>query len=95
MKTVAFRMCACGKRGFVDELDADKALGRARAKRRRQMDGRASRRGVVTMESRTYKCEIGDLFHTTSQSRREYNERAAAPALTWQQFLATQGQVAA
>jgi hypothetical protein len=92
VKTVAHTMCSCGKRGF-DERVVDKALGRAQAKRRRQMDSAGTRRGTH-MENRTYPCEVGDLHHLTSESRREYQTRTI-PTLTWDQFQTDQRRYAA
>lgn len=73
-KTVDFRRCPCGKRGFEHERAADKALGRGQAKRLRKADANGTRRGVH-MESRTYWCDEGQMFHTTSESRRSFNQR--------------------
>ncbi len=94
MKTVDFKMCSCGKRGFEERL-VDKALGAAQAKRRRQMDAAGTRRNIVKMESRTYPCEVGELYHTTSESRREYQLRTIpTPSLTWEQFQANERRAA-
>lgn len=65
-KSVAHRMCKCGRRGFLDEHDAEKALGRAQGKRARM-------RGART-ESRIYWCEEGEMFHLTSMSHKTYRE---------------------
>lgn len=73
-KTVEFKVCACGaKRGFCDENSAEKALGRARAKRSRMAEKAGTRRGMH-VESRYYECPEGS-FHLTSQSRRSFNEQ--------------------
>lgn len=70
MKTVDFRSCACGaKRAFASEDQAEKALGRAQAKRNRMGDKRGTRRGLER-ENRYYECDFGG-FHLTKQSRRE------------------------
>lgn len=69
--TVPFVKCECGKRGFEDEHDAEKALGKARAKRERTFAGAESRRGMYR-ENRTYWCEVGEVFHLTEQSRRSF-----------------------
>lgn len=70
-------MCkGCGKRGFRSEHAADKALGRAKAKRNRVGDSLGTRRGLKT-ENRYYECEYG-LFHLTSESRESYRSRVAA-----------------
>lgn len=94
MKTVPFDLCACGKRGWYVEEDAEKALGRARAKRNRQHDkASASRRGMVR-ENRIYLCDAGDMYHLTSQSRRENQAQQAEVAertLSWEQYLSGQG----
>lgn len=90
--TVPFDMCPCGKRGWHDERDAEKALGRARAKRNRQYDKNGmSRRGMVR-ENRLYLCHEGDLYHLTSQSARENRVQMGeeTPSLTWDQWLAKQ-----
>lgn len=94
-KVVAFERCLCGKRGWADENDAEKALGRAQSKRRRAMESAGTRRGVVKVESRVYPCEVGDLLHLTSESRREYNDRVVVPTLTWEQWQINEGKVAA
>jgi hypothetical protein len=60
---------ACSKRGFYDEHDADKALGRARAYRSRLADKAGTRRGMYR-ENRYYTCQLG-WYHLTSMSRRE------------------------
>lgn len=93
MKTVPYIWCEwCQKRGFEDEYDADKALGKAKAKRRRQMESSGTRRGH-RMESRFYECENG-LFHLTGESKREHHARAGDGRLTWDEYLAGQGQAA-
>jgi hypothetical protein len=69
--TVPFVTCICGKRGFEDEYDAEKALGKARTKRERSADKAGSRRGMYR-ENRTYYCSQGDVFHLTEQSRRTF-----------------------
>ncbi|MGV9312623.1 hypothetical protein ACWDR0_10550 [Streptomyces sp. NPDC003691] len=76
MKTVDFRPCACGvKRGFLDRRAAEKALGRAQAKRDRQ--ARRQQGGHPVMrENRVYGCDHG-MWHLTRQSRRVYEERSA------------------
>lgn len=68
MKSVRHINC-CGQRGFLSERDAEKALGRARAKRARV-------RGAQ-IENRVYECEHGS-WHLTSQSRREWDVAVAA-----------------
>lgn len=70
-KTVPFVKCECGKRGWIEEFEAEKALGKAQTKRNRAGDKSGSRRGLKR-ESRTYWCEVGDVFHLTEQSRRTY-----------------------
>ncbi|MEO6085710.1 MAG: hypothetical protein ABIQ18_21610 [Umezawaea sp.] len=77
-KTVPFEWCdTCEKRGFVDEHDAEKALGRARARRERWADQNTpgSRRGMKR-ENRFYECPEG-LLHLTELSRRVHNTRTA------------------
>ncbi|WP_367135855.1 hypothetical protein [Saccharothrix sp. HUAS TT1] len=78
IKTVAHVWCdTCGKRGFEDEHDAEKALGRARARRERNADriNPASRRGMKR-ENRYYECSEG-LLHLTEQSRRVHHQHTA------------------
>ncbi|AWN07275.1 hypothetical protein SEA_RANA_57 [Streptomyces phage Rana] len=75
MKTVRYTSCPCGvKRSFFSEREAEKALGRAKAKRQRTAESRGTGRGLRT-EGRWYQCEVSDLYHLTSESRRSYNER--------------------
>ncbi|MFF7800207.1 hypothetical protein [Streptomyces olivaceus] len=77
MSTVDWRTCPCGvKRGFMSERDADKALGRAQAKRSRQGASRGTMRGLK-VESRYYECDNG-RFHLTSESRASYENRIYA-----------------
>ncbi|MDH6462091.1 hypothetical protein M2302_002266 [Micromonospora sp. A200] len=69
MKTVDHVWCtACNKRGFFDQHDADKALGRAKAKRNRTAAKYGTRRGMAR-ENRYYDCPQG-LYHLTGMSRR-------------------------
>ncbi|AGM12079.1 hypothetical protein ZEMLYA_57 [Streptomyces phage Zemlya] len=77
MKTVRFVSCRCGvKRGFLSEREAEKALGRAQAKRNRTAESRGTRRGIK-FESRWYVCDF-DMYHLTSESRSSYESRTAA-----------------
>ncbi|QDP44258.1 hypothetical protein KGG70_gp26 [Streptomyces phage Celia] len=77
MKTVRHTSCRCGvKRGFMTEREADKALGRAQAKRSRTAASQGSGRGIRT-EHRYYECDFG-LFHLTAQNRSDYEGRIAA-----------------
>lgn len=77
MKTVPHRHCrSCGKRGFTSERDAEKALGRAQAKRSRTAASQGTGRGIRT-ETRWYQCDEG-LFHLTSENRKTYEGRVAA-----------------
>jgi len=92
MKTVPFIVCECGKRGFEDEHDAEKALGRSQAKRRRAMEKAGTRRGHK-QESRYYLCDYDDLFHLTSESQKEHREKQDG-SLTWEAFLAQQAVAA-
>lgn len=66
-----YDLCPCGKRGYA-EHNVDRALGRARAKRRRISDARGTRRGVK-IERRTYECSYGG-HHLTEMSARKYHE---------------------
>ncbi|MFD4542430.1 hypothetical protein [Streptomyces bauhiniae] len=76
MKTVDFRPCECGvKRGFLDQRAAEKALGRAQAKRDRQAQ-RWEGAHPIHRENRVYECDYG-MWHLTKQSRRTYEECAA------------------
>lgn len=75
-----FEMCRCGKRGFADERDADRALGRAQTKRNRAVEATGSRRGLYR-ENRTYMCDMSDLYHLTSMSRRTHAHRLPAMAM--------------
>ena len=59
----------CQKRGFYDERDAGKALGRARTHRNRVADKAGSRRGIAR-ENRYYDCPNG-FYHLTSMSRKD------------------------
>ncbi|WP_411120573.1 hypothetical protein [Streptomyces sp. x-19] len=73
---VGFKTCACGaKRGYDDERVAEKALGKAQAKRHRAGDRKGTRRGLHR-ENRFYECSFG-LYHLTSQSRAAYYGAAA------------------
>lgn len=71
--------CVSGKRSFVDEIDADKALGRARTQRQRFGDARGSRRGLK-IENRTYYCRACDGWHLTEMSKRDFNQVAESRA---------------
>ena len=72
--------CPTGKRSYVDEREAERALGRARARRQRYGDARGTRRGLK-LENRTYWCDECEGHHVTEMSRRDFNvvaERWAA-----------------
>ncbi|MEU3265083.1 hypothetical protein [Streptomyces bacillaris] len=76
MKTVDFHLCGCSdKRAFPDKRTAEKALGRAQAKRDRQAQSIRGR-APIGRENRVYECEFG-MWHLTKQSRRSYDEYAA------------------
>ncbi|MEU3050901.1 hypothetical protein ABZ705_31135 [Streptomyces sp. NPDC006984] len=76
IRAVAFSRCQCGKeRGYDDERTAEKALGRAQAKRDRAGTRKGTRRGLYR-ENRFYECDYG-MWHLTSQSRAEYLGAAA------------------
>ncbi|WP_327292485.1 hypothetical protein [Streptomyces sp. NBC_01198] len=78
-KTVEWRPCECGiKRGFGSRRDAEKALGRAKAKRTRRADAHGTRRGLE-IENRHYRCDYG-FFHLTKESRKSFEERQAVSA---------------
>lgn len=66
-------MCGCGKRVFRSERDAQKGLGRTRAKRTRKADKRGTRRGLV-VEKRYYPCpRQDDIFHLTHINHSEFD----------------------
>ncbi|QNE75292.1 hypothetical protein F0344_12310 [Streptomyces finlayi] len=76
-KTVDWTPCNCGqKRGFDSRGEAEKAMGRAQAKRTRRADVRGTRRGLK-VEGRVYECDFS-AWHMTSMSRRAYEEVLAA-----------------
>jgi hypothetical protein len=79
VKTVPYSTCQCGKRGWDDDHEAGKALGKARAKRERLADKGGSRRGMKR-ENRTYVCPMSGLLHLTEQSRRTYTSYAGLAA---------------
>ncbi|MET8111219.1 hypothetical protein [Streptomyces prasinus] len=69
-----WKPCECGvKRDFIDRHNAEKALGRAQAKRTRRADANGTRRGLK-LEHRVYACEFGG-WHLTSESRASYEHR--------------------
>ena len=68
--------CITGKAGYYDEREAERALGRVRARRQRYGDKMGSRRGL-RIEHRTYVCPACGNFHATSQSRAEFLATAA------------------
>ncbi|AWY07626.1 hypothetical protein SEA_YOSIF_62 [Streptomyces phage Yosif] len=77
MKTVRHTSCRCGvKRGFMSKRDADKALGRAQAKRNRAAESTGTRRGL-RVEQRYYECDFG-MWHLTSENRKSYESRMVA-----------------
>ncbi|SNS49809.1 hypothetical protein [Actinacidiphila glaucinigra] len=79
MKTVDFQSCECSdKRAFPDRRAAEKALGRAQAKRDRHA-ARFEHHGPIDRENRAYQCDYG-MWHLTKQSRRSYEEWAARNA---------------
>ncbi|MFI6275974.1 hypothetical protein [Streptomyces sp. NPDC050988] len=76
MKTVDFHACECSdKRAFPDRRSAEKALGRAQAKRDRQAQ-RWEGRHPMNRENRVYQCDY-DMWHLTKQSRRTYEGHTA------------------
>ena len=74
-RRTGYSMCTCGKRDYGDEHDAERALGRVTAKRRRIRAAVGTARGMK-FEQRAYECDFGGR-HLTSMSRREYEEVAA------------------
>lgn len=80
-RTVPHTWCdKCDKRGFYDEHDADKALGKAQTKRNRTFDRNSAgtRRGMKR-ESRHYECGNG-FYHLTEESRRVFARYAGQAA---------------
>ncbi|MCJ0870290.1 hypothetical protein [Streptomyces sp. AP-93] len=76
IRTIDFRACPCGsKRAYPDPRAAERALGKAQAKRRGVAERRGTGRGI-TFENRYYECEHG-MYHLTSLSRAEYSGVAA------------------
>lgn len=76
MKPVEWQTCECSsKRGFADRRSAEKALGRAQAKRDRSAERLRVRRGIAR-EHRIYRCDH-EMYHLTKQSRRDYLGAAA------------------
>ncbi|MFD7259357.1 hypothetical protein [Streptomyces sp. NPDC059874] len=72
-----WKQCECGvKRDFMSRSNAEKALGKAQAKRGRRGDAQGTRRGL-RIEHRVYSCEFGG-FHLTAESRSSYEARVAA-----------------
>lgn len=75
--SIEWKPCKCGvKRDFMTKRNAEKNLGRARAKRTRRADAHGSRRGLK-MEGRVYQCPEGG-WHLTSESRSSYANRVRA-----------------
>ncbi|WP_052397164.1 hypothetical protein [Streptomyces sp. NRRL F-5123] len=58
----------------MSSRNAEKALGRAQAKRSRRGDAAGSRRGLK-IEHRVHACDFGG-FHLTSESRASFENRA-------------------
>lgn len=67
--TMSDGTCA-GKRTYETKHDAEKALGRARAKHNRRADRQGTRRGML-VENRTYYHSACGGFHLASSSRRD------------------------
>jgi hypothetical protein len=78
MKSVPHRVCKCGKRAFQSERDAEKALGRAQAKRDRTAASQGSGRGI-RREHRAYECDWGG-WHLTAENRRDYETKTGVRA---------------
>jgi len=75
--STAWKPCKCGiKRDFMSKRNAEKNLGRARAKRTRRADAHGTRRGLK-VEGRVYQCPEGG-WHLTSESRSSYANRVHA-----------------
>lgn len=74
-RRTSYDICRCGKRSY-EEHEAPRALGRARAKRRRIAAAHGTSRGIK-FERRTYECPWGG-YHLTEMSKRRLNELAGA-----------------
>ncbi|MFD7677499.1 hypothetical protein [Streptomyces sp. NPDC060187] len=75
MSSCNWKPCECGaKRDFMSHHNAEKALGKAQAKRTRRADAKAGTRRGLKIETRTYECEYGG-YHLTSESRASYENR--------------------
>lgn len=68
-----WRPCPCGKRNFGTERNAEKAMGRAQAKRTRRADAAGTRRGMH-VERRSYICDYGGI-HLTSENASAFDNR--------------------
>ncbi|WJN62598.1 hypothetical protein [Streptomyces phage phiScoe1] len=80
--TCDWKPCKCGqKRDFMSKRTAEKALGKAQAKRTRRADARGSRRGTK-IEHRSYQCEHGG-WHLTSENSSSYENRMTKEAAQW------------
>lgn len=77
-----WRPCDCGaKRDFMSRHNAEKALGKAQAKRSRQGAARGTMRGLK-VESRAYQCPEGG-WHLTAESRASYENRMTKEVARW------------
>lgn len=70
IKTVEHDWCEFAQKRSFSEHEADKALGRAQAKRYRRAG--ATRRGIGNVENRHYYCGACDGYHLTHQSKRQH-----------------------
>ena len=66
-----FTACNYSQRGWGDEQQAKKALGRLRTKRQRGADRHGSRRGLA-LENRTFRCPDCSMFHLASRSHKTH-----------------------
>lgn len=79
MKKVKYDICPTGKRAYAEERDAERAMGRARARRERFGAARGTMRGLK-VENRIYWCRICEGHHLTEMSRREFTLITGAAA---------------
>ena len=70
-------MTCSNKRSYPNERAAERALGRARAKRQRVFDARAGSRRGLRLENRTYFHDDCGWWHLTATSQRERQSVAA------------------
>ncbi|MFJ6680549.1 hypothetical protein [Streptomyces werraensis] len=77
-----WKPCKCGmKRDFMTRSNAEKALGKAQAKRARRGQAIGTRRGMK-IEHRVYDCEFGG-WHLTSENRSSFESRMFKESPAW------------